>query len=377
MARRAPAASFEVAKNGNDFKPISYGPYRLLAPIAKGGMAEIFLASSSKRSRLPKYVAIKRMLAQLSEQALFHDMFIGEAKMAAQLQHPNIVEVYELGRHAEQLYIVMEYIDGVDLHRFLRELSKKKVALPLPHALWTLDQTLSALEYSHRAVAANGQPLHIVHRDVSPSNVLLSFNGHIKLCDFGIAKALGLEATFGEPEMRQVLRREVIGKSAYMSPEHVRGEAVDPRSDVYSMGVVAWELCSGRRMYRGAAKDILQKVKRGSTPPFPKVPIPNVGDLAEVIERALKPDPAERWQSANAMREALARYCQQANIEIGASVLEQFMNIHLDTIRVDPENYGKKSKGAPDTPRGNRKSTIRPLGGGVFSKVLRFFGVGS
>lgn len=216
-----------------------FGRYQLLAPLASGGMAEVWRARATGAAGVEKEVALKLLRGEHEAASAFARMLVAEARLAARLSHANVVQVFELveegGRHA----IAMELVRGHDLGRVLERCREAGVRLGLPRALQVCVEVARALDYAHRA-SEGGRPLGVVHRDVSPANVLISFEGEVKLADFGIARATG-QAGLTDPGT-------VKGKLAYMAPEQARGEPVDARADVFALGVICWELCTGRRL---------------------------------------------------------------------------------------------------------------------------------
>jgi serine/threonine-protein kinase len=297
--------------------PRAFGPYLLFDRIGRGGMAEIFLARARNELGGDRRLVIKQVLPELSQDANFAQMLVREAKLAARLSHRNIVQVNDLGREDDRLYIAMEYVEGYDLNSLLRQLTKRRLPLPLDFALFIVREMLQALDYAHRAADEFGTPLGIVHRDITPSNVLISFEGEVNLCDFGIARALDMdvrrragETPNGEPhhEESHIRRVRAAGKSAYMAPEHARGGDIDSRADLFAAGIVLWELCAGRRMYRGSDAQILQLACAGDVPPLPEQGLPEHARLQAILSRALCVDPAGRYQSAAEMLDALDDY---------------------------------------------------------------------
>src|SRR5262245_18293462 len=211
---------------------VPFGNYRLVRRIARGGMAEVFLARHLGMEGFERRVAIKRILPHLSEAEEFKSMFLDEARLAAQLTHPNIVHIYDFGRVDEYYFIGMEFVDGVDLGRLIRHARNRPV--PFEFAARIFSDVCSGLHYAHNAVDGEGRPLGLVHRDVTPQNVLVTYDGVVKLVDFGIAKA-AWQAGRTRPGV-------VKGKFAYMSPEQVEGRRLDGRSDVFSAGICLYEL---------------------------------------------------------------------------------------------------------------------------------------
>jgi eukaryotic-like serine/threonine-protein kinase len=246
------------------------------------------------------------------------------------------VQVRDLGRESGRLFIAMEYVEGYDLNMLLRQLSKRRLPLPLDFALFIVREILQALDYAHRASDEHGSPLGVVHRDVSPSNVLISFEGEVKLCDFGIARAMDMdvrrrsgETPSGDPDESRIRRIRAAGKSAYMSPEHARGGDVDLRSDLFAGGILLWELCAGRRLYRGTDAEMLELAARGQVPKLPERGLPEQARLQSILDRALAIDPAARFQSAAEMLDALDHYAlgsglMASQLRFGAFLTEHF-----------------------------------------------------
>ena len=296
--------------------PRKFGHYLLFDRIGAGGMAEIFLARARTELGGQRLVVVKQILPALAAHPQFAEMLIHEAKLAALLDHANVAQVYDLGRADDLLFIAMEYVEGFDLNDLLRRCTKQKIAVPIELALAILSDTLRGLDYAHRRTAADGTPLGIVHRDVSPSNVLVSFDGQVKLCDFGIAHANDLVGS-GDGEKPASSTAEALkGKAGYMSPEHARGEAVDARADVFAAGILLWELLSGRRMYRqvDGGPTLIEQARRGEMPPLVEKGLPAEETLHAIARKALAPDRDARYPSAGAMLRELDAYMAEANM---------------------------------------------------------------
>ncbi len=236
--------------------PIRFGRYLLVERLAIGGMAELFLATSPGEHGFQKRVVIKRLLPSLVEDKTYTAMFIDEAKLTARLVHPKIAQTFELGQVDGTLYIAMEHVDGIDVLALLREFASRRRRIEQPLAAWIAHEVLDALDYAHNLAGEDGAPLGIVHRDISPSNVLLSGRGDIKLVDFGIARAI-------DPEREHKSKTGTLkGKYGYMSPEQVIEQGLDSRSDLFSVGVVLAELLTGRRLFAAANElDVLLMVR--------------------------------------------------------------------------------------------------------------------
>jgi serine/threonine-protein kinase len=274
------------------------GKYVVGRRLAEGGMAEIYLCSVRGPEGFEKKIAVKRIRSLLAGDPDFVQMFIAEARLASLLNHPNIVQIFDFNKDEESYYLAMEYVRGQSLwsvHKRARELM-----IPVPTTLVAHigAEVARGLHYAHR-LSVKGQWLALVHRDVTPHNVLLSYDGVVKLTDFGIAKAAGGMTAPGK----------LKGKFAYMSPEQARGEAVDARSDIFALGIVLWELLTGGRLFDGDGDlAILRSVQHSIIPPparlNPEVP----PGLDAAVMRALERDPAQRYQSAQELERALAEH---------------------------------------------------------------------
>ncbi|MFO0678283.1 MAG: serine/threonine-protein kinase [Polyangiaceae bacterium] len=296
--------------------PRRFGRYTLFDAIGKGGMAEIFLARTETELGAVRLVVVKQILSGYASDPEFSDMLIHEAKLAARLTHANIVQVLDLGREADRLFIAMEYVEGFDLNALLRLCTKLAVPLPSEFAFSIVLQVLRALDYAHRRTTdatseVPSRPLGIVHRDVSPSNVLVSFEGEIKLCDFGIAHANDTV----KPESREI-DEAIRGKAGYMSPEQARGDDVDARADVFAVGILLWELVAGRRMYKTEPEGptLLEKARAAAIPELPSRGLPLEDRLRSLIARALSPSRDDRYASAGAMLRDLEAYVTDAKL---------------------------------------------------------------
>ncbi|MEM9458117.1 MAG: serine/threonine-protein kinase [Myxococcota bacterium] len=269
--------------------PRAIGPHPVLRRLGSGGMAEVLLARSLGASGFERLVAIKRPLLPFRDDGELERLLIAEAKLGAQVHHRNLVAVHGLGLHEGTYYVVMDYVDGADLSTLRRHHA------PTPAlAVHLTAEVLLGLHHLHTLADSAGRPLGLVHRDVSPSNVLASTSGEIKLADYGIAKATYLA---GDTQAR--VRR---GKYAYMSPEQVAGEPLDARSDQFSVGVMLVELLTGRRPYDGEGPaQVLDRIRRAAPPDLSALS----PALASVAGRCLAADPVERHPDALALRDAL------------------------------------------------------------------------
>jgi serine/threonine-protein kinase len=287
---------------GENPLPRRFGPYLLVDKIGEGGMAEIFMAHGNIGLGAHKRLVVKQILPLLAQNQSFCQLLINEAKLSAKLSHPAVVQVFDLGREGDSLYIAMEYVEGVDLRQLLRECARKQISLPLEHALYIVLQVLEGLEYAHGKCDEEGASLGIVHRDVSPSNVLLSMEGEVKLCDFGIARALGVASAIPDDAIQ--------GKAGYMSPEAANGENIDGRADLFSVGIILWELLSGRRLYKGekGKPPPLALAQQADIPPLSLPGMPGEAELQRIVGKALQKDIAARYQNAAELRRDLEQY---------------------------------------------------------------------
>lgn len=325
--RSAPIASTRADDGLTEVEgglPRRFGRYQLFDRIGRGGMAEIFLARSATELGAERLVVVKQIHSALSRDGVFAQMFIEEAKLSAKLRHANVVQVLDLGREDGLLYMAMEYVEGFDLHQLLVRLTKSKLVLPADFAIFIAREVLSALDYAHRAEDGEGRPLGIVHRDVSPSNVLISLEGEVKLCDFGIARAAGIRELSRESQDTRV-----VGKSAYMSPEHARGEDLDARADVFAAGILLYELCAGRRLYRGTEEEMLEQARRAEIPGLPERGLPEQELLEKILARALAKDRDERFESAAEFLKALDEYMVSARLFASQIRFGSFLTDHF------------------------------------------------
>ncbi len=278
--------------------PPSVGKYQVLERLAVGGMAELFKAKVAGEHGFEKLVVVKKILPQLAGDPAFNEMFLDEARLTAQLDHPNIVHVFELGTDADTPYIAMQYVDGVDLLALMRECARTQIRLPAQLAVLIAREVLDALDYAHHATSADGRPLGIVHRDISPGNVLVSKRGDVKLTDFGIARAA--------ERQHKTEAGMLKGKYGYMSPEQVQGNELDGRSDVFSLAVVMVEMIMARRLFTASSDlDVLLMVRDANLGRLRKYAGEVPHELRTIATQALERLPAQRWPSAGHMRDAL------------------------------------------------------------------------
>jgi len=310
--------------------PTRFGKYELVRRLAKGGMAEIFLARSFGVEGFEKHLVIKRILPELAESQRFVSLFIKEAKISASLAHPNIVQIYELGRVGQDHYIAMEHIHGRDLTRINKALRSEEARLPLPLAVYVVASILRALAYAHARTDAGGHELRLIHRDVSPHNVMVSFLGEVKIFDFGIARLIG--------EAEPVEGMPGGGKYAYMSPEQAAGKSLDHRSDIFAAGVVLYELLVGHRLFQDPdPAEKLRKV-RAAEVPDPRSDNPDIpDDLWAILQSMLALDPSDRPERAELAEEELWAFLFRHGLRADAHELSTFMRTRFtDDAAADP-----------------------------------------
>ncbi len=272
-----------------------FGKYALLEQIGQGGMAEVFLAKQVGVEGFEKFTVIKRIRPQFSQDANFVEMFLNEAKLAARLNHSNIVQIYELGAIENSYFISMEYIAGRDMSAVIPKAKASGIEFPFEYALRVASNVCEGLYYAHNLTDANWQPLHIVHRDISPENIRIGWNGMVKILDFGIAKA----AT----QLNETRAGEIKGKLGYMSPEQVLGKPLDNRSDIFSLGVVLYEWITGIRLFAGDNElAIMKSIVDGHIypPSYFKDDLPEA--VENIVMKALEKDREKRYQSAFEMQ---------------------------------------------------------------------------
>ncbi len=275
----------------------TFGKYRLIASLGHGGMADVFLAVAQGPVGFNKLQVIKRLRPNLAEEPEFLAMFLDEARLAARLNHPNIVQTNEVGEVASQYFIAMEYLDGQPLHRIIHR-GAKNGALTRGMGLKILADALAGLHAAHELADYDGSPLRVVHRDASPHNIFVTYEGQTKVVDFGIAKA----ATRSADTRAGVLK----GKIGYMAPEQARCESVDRRADVFSVGVILWEMLTGTRMWKGMSDvEILDQLMHGRIPDIAAVRGDLSPELVDIVRRSLAPNAIDRYSSASEMRHGL------------------------------------------------------------------------
>lgn len=307
--------------------PHRFGRYVLTKKLATGGMAEIYRAKYIGEGGFEKKVAVKRLLPAWSADKDFVTMLIDEAKALVHLQHHNIVQVLELGKEEESFFISMELIEGLDLGSLFHRMIRDGIVLPLNFAIFIICQILEALDFAHKQ-------LNIVHRDVSPPNVLLSWNGDVKVADFGIAK--------GKHRSYETVVTQVKGKFSYMSPEQASGQSVDQRTDIYAAGILLYELLARKKLYDAPNDlEVIELVKHSTIPPLTE----SDNDLESILNKALKKERESRYQTSGEFLAALNSYAHKQDLVVTAFEFGQFLKETFPNEAAQQEEDNEYEKG--------------------------------
>ncbi len=364
------------------------GHYTLLERVSVGGMAEVFRARDDRERPPNRFLALKRVLPGLAEDPAFLDMFVEEARLAVQLHHANICDIFELGQQGDLLYLVMEFIAGRDLLQLQRHLVGQGRVMSGAQAIHIILELLDALDYAHRKADDAGRPLHLVHRDISPQNVMVSFDGEVKLLDFGIARA--------GTGVRRTRAGVLKGKFAYLSPEQAAGGPADQRSDLFAVGILLHEMLTGSRLFSAPSEfETLDRVRSLQAPPVcasqPHLP----PALDAILGRALAKAPAERFASAAAFASELRALLAGQPTQYGRADLRGFMQREFPAdfaaerdklARVAtfaPVETEQQPAVAPHTPVSARPAAAapappaRPAARSQFARLLLPFGIAS
>ena len=337
----------------------SIGNYEVIRKLATGGMGEVFLAKQRGPVAFSRDAVLKKLHQGHTDDSEFVRMFLNEAQLAANLTHPNIVHIYDLFED-DGYVIAMEYVRGATVLSVLRACARQGKTIPYGPAVRVAIAVCEALHYAYASTGEDGNPRHIIHRDISPSNVLLGYDGHVKLADFGVAKALDLNATRGE---------SIKGKFGYLSPEQVKCHPLDQRSDVFALGIVLWEMTVGSPLYkRESDVAMMYAVMEEDAPPpstiHPGFPL----DLEAIILRALQRDRDKRYDTALDMANDLRRVAREHDWDIEAQALSELVS---ETIPADEVAFGRI--GSSDAFSGggppSRKQTTFGRGGDSFASL--------
>ncbi len=283
--------------------------YQIVKKLDMGGMAEIFLGKAQSIGGIERTVAIKRVLPSLTKNDSFITMFLDEARLSMKLSHANIVQVFDVGRSGGTYFIVMEFVDGINLRRLFQKASEKGVRVPLELGCYVATQICQGLAYAHEKRSEQGDHLRIVHRDLSPPNVLISRDGEVKLTDFGLAKALS-HVSVTDPGV-------VKGKFSYLAPEAAEGKQVDHRADIFAAGICLWEVLVNRRLFLGKDDmETVELIRQAEVPSLSALNPKVTHEFERVLGRALEKDPKKRYTSAREFGDALADYLFKHNLKV-------------------------------------------------------------
>ncbi|CAN5865656.1 hypothetical protein BH11MYX3_BH11MYX3_38970 [soil metagenome] len=292
--------------------------YQILAKLAMGGMAEIFLARGASTAGVERYVVLKRIIRAKAHDTQFVQMFLDEARLAAQLQHANIAQVYDIGKLGESYFLTMEYVHGETVRGLLQRARSLRREIPLGLILTVIAGTAAGLHHAHERIGIDGRPLGIVHRDVSPSNLMIGYDGSVKVVDFGVAKA--------ENRATETESGAVKGKISYLSPEQCRGAAVDRRSDLFALGIVLWEMLTIERLYRRASDFENMAAIVNEPPPSPTTHRPGLPpDIEQLALRLLSKRPDQRFSTAQELVEEIEEIAARNGLVLSISALGRFM----------------------------------------------------
>ncbi len=294
------------------------GRYEVVKPLAEGGMAEVLIARATGVEGFERHVVIKRIRAEQAKDPEYVKMFVDEARLAASLHHHNIVQVYDIGEADGEYFFAMEYIHGEDLRRILTVANGEQTQLPLAHIVAIIAQAAAGLHHAHEQLGPDRMPLQIVHRDVSPANILVGYDGSVKVVDFGIAKAA--------LRTQETRSGTLKGKVSYMSPEQCVGAAIDRRSDVFALGIVLYELVTVRRLFKGQNDFVtMAAIVQANIPP-PSTHRPDLPDALEaIILKALSPRPDDRFASCDEMRHALEAFAAQEGLQTSPAAVAAYL----------------------------------------------------
>ncbi|MEM9189166.1 MAG: serine/threonine-protein kinase [Myxococcota bacterium] len=276
------------------------GKYELVEPVGEGGMASVWKGLTHGAAGFTRTVAIKRVLPSLSGDTKFAALFVEEARVVSDLQHPNIVQIHDFDQdELGSYFIVMEWVEGIDLARYVRSYNRVGDTTPWPYVAAVGIEVLRALTHAHERITAEGELAPVIHRDVTPSNILLGTNGIVKLADFGLARAMD-RVSMTKPGT-------VKGKLAYMAPEVMHGQKASNRSDIYCLGICLFESLTGRRLFTGTSDlDLVMKVREGKIPDLGALRTDLPSSLVEIVNCALAKEPVDRFESAREMQRAIA-----------------------------------------------------------------------
>ncbi|QSQ12845.1 serine/threonine-protein kinase [Myxococcus landrumensis] len=333
------------------FRPQPFGRYTLLSHLGTGGMGEIYLARLEGAQGFEKLCVIKKILPQLAEDSDFVERFVGEARTLVRLSHGSIAQVLDMGLHEGEAYMALEHVDGKDLRKVAARVRDRQVPLPLTFILYVMGRVLDALAYAHRKKDDDGEDLKLVHRDISPQNILISYEGEVKVIDFGLAKSR-LSAAKTNPSI-------ILGKFLYMSPEQARHQPVDRRSDLYAVGLTLYELISGKNPFDGIHPgELMSVVANPKVAPLDEVEPLTPRAVTALVAKALEVDPTQRFQSAEEFRGRLQACLMEIDPSAGPESVSRFMR---ELFAADFQFERRLLTSLRDVPRGGGTSESRAV----------------
>jgi serine/threonine protein kinase len=350
----------------------TFGKYVLLEKLATGGMAEVFLARGNGAGGIGKFFAVKRILPQYADSPEFIDMFKDEAKIAINLAHSNIVSIHEFGVEKGQFFLVMDYVEGRNLRQILNKMKKSSLQFSIDQIVYIIKEVASGLDHAHRCLdGGTGKPLNITHRDMSPQNVMVSFEGEVKIVDFGIAKA--------ESQIETTRAGTLKGKFGYMSPEQAEGQPVDLRTDIFSLGIVLWELLANDRLFVANNEiNTLRKIRDCQIPSLRKIN-PNIhAELERIVLKSLARDRNLRYQTGAALHRDLNRFLNRQFPDFSPQDFSVFIkSVFADEILslrkrlVDYTKLNPSTQAATSTGRREEEDSSSSLSGSMSSSLVR------
>jgi serine/threonine protein kinase len=333
--------------------PVPFGQYQLIDRLAVGGMAELFLAQQAGPDGFEKTVVIKRIRPHLSRQPAFVRMFLNEARLAAQLNHPNIVQIHDLGKVGDSYYIGMEYLFGRDMRRVVPKAESLGIPFPMVYALKIASSVCEGLHYAHQKVDLYGAPLNIVHRDVTPENIFVCFDGTVKVLDFGIAKAAN--------RVEQTRAGELRGKLSYLSPEQCLGKPLDHRSDIFSLGAVLYEWLTGFKLFTGESDvAVMRSIVDGKVyaPSYFRADLPE--PVEAILMKALERDRDKRYPTAWHFQQDLDRFLNTYEFTPTSLHLSNFLKqLFLDELEEEQQRLRP-----PPAPASTTETEMESVSGG-------------
>jgi serine/threonine protein kinase len=339
-------------------RPIHWvGKYRILSELGRGGMSNVYLAVARGPGGVNKLIVLKAVLPELASEPGALSMFLDEARLAAQLNHPNVVQTYEVGTEGDRHVIVMEYLEGQSLAEIVRSAEKAGQKLPLSMYIRILINALEGLQYAHELAAYDGTPLLLVHRDVSPQNIFVTYRGAVKVLDFGIAKA--------SSSSTHTATGVVKGKIAYMAPEQMVADTLDRRADLYSVGCILWSAATGRKLWKDAPDvHIMRRVINGDVPTPQSVNQAVDDELNRIVMKSLATDPDKRYDTAASMQEDLERYLERMDPvkpkDIGTFVSNLFSSTRAEIKALVEHQLSRAFEDGTNSADFSARSEVRP-----------------